>query len=222
MSDTYFDVSECIARKYPRSEVHEIDEFLTRANPLEIKLQDIEDSTNVNENAEAILNEYIKHGVVTEETRYFCPKHQNTVLQRPKGLIPSRKRICPKCKKSYSANGLESETIFIRKKAPDRPLPLDSATTARTTETPETPWWKEPKWIAAKWIAERIGIPVLLIFAAVIIRDALSAPSATDDPLDLPTATAQFRPSFTPTSAATPTTTITPTVLPNAIATPNS
>lgn len=147
MSEMYFDVSERIARDYPRSDVCEVDEFLTRVNPLEFKLHDIEDSTNVNENAKAIANEYIKHGIVVKETRYLCPKHKNTVLERPKGLIPSRKRTCPKCEKSYSINGLETQAIYIHKKGPDRAPSLDTATTGEATNRTKSPWWNDKKWL---------------------------------------------------------------------------
>lgn len=217
MSGMYFDVSERIARDYPRSDVCEIDEFLTRANPLEFKLQDIEDFTNVSENAEAIIYEYIKHGVVATESRYLCPKHKNTALERPKKLILSRKRICPKCGKLYAVEGLETETIFVRKKAPDRPLPADGTTTSGETDKTETPWWKDKK-----WIAERIGIPIFLIIAGIIIRGALIAPPDATEKLEMPTATVAFEPSSTPARSATPTVAATTTDLPNIDVTPPS
>ena len=219
MSDYCFDVSERIAREtdIPKTELLEVDTFLARKHRREFYLYDIEDFTSVGENSYSILNEYIKHGIVAKESRYFCPKHKNTVLERPKILILSRQSNCPKCEKSYSVEGLETETIFTLKKGPDRPLPSDARTTSEATSKPERHWYKDPK-----WIAERIGIPIFLIVAGVILRGALTAPPATNEPLEMPTSTEQFEPSSTPTSAETPTITATPSDPPTATTTPIS
>jgi len=180
--------------------VSEIDKFLAKTDRCQFKLHDIEDFTNVTENAEGIVNEYISRRIVARETRYFCPKHKNTALERPKRLCPNRKRICPKCEKSYSVECLATETIFIRKKEPDRPLPSEATTTGEANGRPEKRWYKDPK-----WITERIGIPVFLILATFIIRDALSDSPVTVDPLESSPATAQIEPAYTPTNTATPT-----------------
>jgi len=200
MSGFCFDASEHIARIYTRADVSEIDKFLAKTDRCQFKLHDIEDFTNVTENAEGIVNEYISRRIVARETRYFCPKHKNTALERPKRLCPNRKRICPKCEKSYSVECLATETIFIRKKEPDRPLPSEATTTGEANGRPEKRWYKDPK-----WITERIGIPVFLILATFIIRDALSDSPVTVDPLESSPATAQIEPAYTPTNTATPT-----------------
>jgi len=168
MSDYCFDVSERIAREtdFPRTEIFEVDKFLARTHRREFELHDIEDFTNVTENAEGIVNEYISRRIVARETRYLCPMHKNTVLERPKKLIPSRKRICPKCEKPYAVEGLETQSIFVRKKEPDRPLPSEATTTSEANGRPEKRWYKDPK-----WITERIVLPIVLGIAALIISN---------------------------------------------------
>ena len=205
MSDFCYDASEHIARKYPRADVSEIDRFLAQQNRRQFKLHDIEDFTHVTEYAEGIVNEYIARRIIALETRYFCPKHKNTVLERSKKLILGRRRICPKCEKSYSVDGLETENIFVRKKEPDRPLPSDVSITGEATEKPEKRFLKDPK-----WLIEKIVLPIVLPILLTIITGLLILPVLQR----LQTASSMSSITSTPVSSATWTHTPLPTTVP--------
>lgn len=214
MSDFCFNVSEHIAREtgFPRAEIIEVDKFLAREHRREFKLHDIEDFTNVGENTEAIINEYIRRGTVTKETRYFCPNHKNTILERPESLIPSRKRVCPRCVKSYSTDGLETQTVYVRKKAPDRTFPFVTSTTGEAIEKPVKRWWKDPQ-----WITERIILPIFTSIAVALIIGFFISPlfQTTQSNMSKPSKSA------TPKSSTTPTSTLTRTIKATPISPPS-
>ena len=204
MSDFCFNGSERIARKtgFPRSEIIEVDKFLARKARRQFKLHDIEDFTNVKENAEPIINEYIKQRVVKKEKTYLCPKHEHIALEPVKGILVGQKGLCHKCEQEYPLKDREYETVFIRKKAPDRPLPSEAVSPFLQPETTGSKWWKDRKWLIST------SLTLVIIFIALI--NLCSRTNVETSASPTVSSRSQSVYSSTPTSSITPTFATTP------------
>lgn len=157
MSDMCFDASERIAREtdFRRAEIAQIDRFLARKHLREFKLQDARNCLKDAKLAESILDAFIGHKVVQKQERFYCPEHQHTVLEPPKRHLGERTGFCQKCDNTYALNGLDCESVFIRIKEPDRPLPEDNGATGEPQVQTEQKWWTDKK-----WLTEKVLLPV--------------------------------------------------------------
>ena len=215
----YFKESDRIANreKLPRSDIEKVDRFLAREHLRRFKLHDVWDKADIRENAQPILDEFIKLRVVKQDKRYFCPEDDNV-------LLPTRcerftqKVHCIECEKTYPIHKLDNETIYERKKEPIRWSNSKDNNPSVQPEGSETLRRK-----VAKWILDRIAAPTLVqilvgISTTIIIggigghlfnNNFLSQePTQTPIPtLSRPTMTIQA----TPTSSVTATSIVSPT-----------
>lgn len=201
----YFDVSEHIAHKtdFSKADIKRIDSFLAYPNLRRFELRNVQDNTDIYENAEAILDEYIQRGVIVKKREYFCPIHD--IFLEP---VNTSEGKCIDCEKRHSFENCESEIIYERKKAPDR-VPAQEATTQLVqNETSDSQWWKDKKWLTDKAI-QIVGIISVLVVGGVgvVVNISLLLHETPTPTAGNPTMTT------VPTSSATATITITPTSL---------
>ena len=194
----YFDVSEHIAHKtdFSKADIKRIDSFLAYPNLRHFELRNVQDNTDIYENAEAILDEYIQRGVIVKKKEYSCPVHD--IFLEP---VNTSEGKCIDCEKRHSFEDCESEIIYERKKAPDRVSAHEATAQLVQNETSDSQWWKDKKWLTDKTI-QIVGIISVLVAGGVVVVVNISSPTAGNPNM-----------TTVPTSSATATITITPTSL---------
>ena len=206
----YFKESDRIANeeRFPKSAIEKIDRFLAQKQSSRVKLQDVKEFADVHENVAAILDKYVKFRVLKPYKMYFCPEHEDEVLVFGRISAFSKKGVCQHCNKPYSISSLEPETIYERKR---KPREWSDSEPADAKTEPETPWWKNPRWIVEK-IALPFALPLLLIFATLFFRHVFSSQESSQtisETLSVPTTTIEASPTFTSASSFTKTITAT-------------
>lgn len=154
----YFKESDRIANreKLPRSDIEKVDRFLAREHLKCFKLHDVWDKADIRENAQPILDEFIKLRVVKQDKRYFCPEDDNVLLPTRCERF-TRKVHCIECEKTYPIHKLDNETIYERKKEPIR------WSNSKDNNSSVQPKERGPlRWEVAKWILDRIAAPTLV------------------------------------------------------------
>ena len=144
----YFKESDLIANreKLPRSDIEKVDRFLARKHLRRFKLHDVWDKADIRENAQPILDEFIKLRVVKQDKRYFCPEDDNVLLPTRCERF-TRKVHCIECEKTYPIHKLDNEAIYERKKEPIRWSNSKDNNSSVRPKKHESPWRKFTKWI---------------------------------------------------------------------------
>lgn len=211
MCDYCYDESASIANEsdFRAGDIAEIDRFLCRTILREFKLQDAKDCLNDARLAEPILDDYIKRGVLRRDERYFCPSHTHTVLKFQKSQLSNYTGYCHKCDERYALGGLDSETIFVRLKAPNRALHSQENPAGQALRESDRPTLRQR---AISFVAEHIVFAVrgiiILVCAGLILQLFTLSPITDSNP----TANVGETPSPTPKSTTTPMTTNRPAV----------
>ena len=160
----YFKESEPIANEgtYPRSEIKKVDRFLARRNVSQFKLHDVNNLTDIQDNVQRIVDEYVRAHVLKVKRRYFCPEHEEVVLKLTRSIVITQKGYCHRCNKTHSLKGLDVETIYQRIKEPLRWSDSRNTTVANHVETPEQPLLGDKKWIIERVIQIVIGAAIIV------------------------------------------------------------
>ena len=190
-----------------------LDEYLARRDRNCFSLFDAKSKTGLGDCTEPLLNDFVQDGILREpKARHLCPVHDISLE-----IVNDNEGRCIDCDDTHLLDDCETEMLYERISTPETWSNSESVTSSVSSHKSETPFWKDKK-----WIAERIGIPIILIVAGVIIRGALASPPATTDPIELPTRTVLVEVSSAPANTATPTVDIAPTDTPAYDLTPTS
>lgn len=191
----YFDASEHIAlnTNYPRSAVEKIDKFLARPDVEKFDLSQLRQKTQVRDDAEWLLEEYIQRGVVEKYVVYLCPNHD--ISLEP---VNQREGRCEDCDELHAFEDCDSRWLYKKIQEPDR-VYSESTGNAVPPLPPEkdTPWYRDGRFIIAS-----VMVPIIIVLIATFGDGVFRVINPT---LSTPTATATSTPTQTPLSTATPT-----------------
>lgn len=137
----YFDASERIAldSSFPRVEIERIDDFLAGERVKQFELHQLQDIADVRNNAEAILEYYIRQRIVDKHVFYQCPVDEIALEN-----LNRREGKCPQCEQIYAFEDCESVWVYERKREPDRKKATDQKISTIAVTEPRR-WWKKPE-----------------------------------------------------------------------------
>lgn len=163
----YFEKSENIARKaqdneYAIEDVEKLDEYLAHPNHTQFTLYDVKSNTRLGDNAERIVREYVRAGILSEpKKRHLCPVH-DIVLE----VVNLHSGQCIDCENAYLLADCPTETVFARLENPDKWPPTDSNISILQPEKPDIPWWRSDRFKIACFtvaVASLLGLCNILI-----------------------------------------------------------